>query len=95
MDTWTYFVLGIIVANIFKAVYKIARQELGRRREKNLLKVVKIEFPDSGTITFSSIETSDKKAMADLKRQILGHTELEKEAEDEFAMIDFPVKPPQ
>jgi len=87
---WEYFVLGIIAAQILKMLYLIATKEIQRRQEKRFLKLVKVVFPDNLVITFTTIETSDRRALRDLEEQVLGYA-----AEvDEFKMEDFPPREP-
>jgi hypothetical protein len=92
MNSWTYFIFGIIAYQIAKMVYLIATKELGRRRERLFLRQVKIEFPDADPIRLTSIETSDKAAMEDLQRQ-LAALHVEDPETDEFEMLPFPKRP--
>jgi len=92
MNSWTYFVLGVITYQIAKMIYLIATKELGRRRERLFLRQVKIEFPDADPIRLTSIETSDKAAMEGLKRQLTELSAADPET-DEFEMLPFPKRP--
>jgi len=67
---WWYFFLGMIFWQ-FSHVFVIAiNQAVIRHREKKFLKLVHVVFPDQEKITLISLDTSDKRAMAKLERQL-------------------------
>lgn len=80
--TWEAFVLGVIVYQIFKMVYLGLNQHLKERREKRLLKMLQITFPDNNKITFITIDANDKRAMAKIEEEVRSHYDI-KEDEDE------------
>jgi hypothetical protein len=72
---WGYFVLGIITYQIAKMLWQISQKELTIRREKKFIKQLRIELPDSGQIALITVQSSDKKAIKDLERQLREQTE--------------------
>lgn len=67
---WQYFVLGIIAWQIIKMLAQSINREVIERRQKRFLKMVSVMFPDKEKIAFISIDSSDKRAMAKLERQV-------------------------
>lgn len=67
---WTYFILGMVVWQIIKVVAMEVNRFIIERRTKKFLKLVNVVFPDQEQITFIALDTSDKRAMAKLERQI-------------------------
>lgn len=92
--TWEYFILGVIAAQIGKMLYLIGREGLERHREKSVLRVARVKFPDNSSVTFTSVETSDKKAMEEIKRDILAFKPLSVARVNEYEMTPFPERPP-
>lgn len=90
---WAYFVLGVITYQILKMIVLIVRNESIRLHEKRFLRQARITFPDAGTITMTAIETSDKKAMDDLRRQLLSASDPDIDGDDEYEMDPFPDRP--
>jgi hypothetical protein len=74
MNGW-YFVLGVIAFQLIKILYLAIDHELRERRQRRFLRAVHVEFPDSTTRTFIAIDTSDKKAMAKLEKEIRARSE--------------------
>jgi hypothetical protein len=71
--TLAYFVLGVIAYQIIKALVLIARKEIREYRDRRFLRQVRINFPDAKDITLTSVSTSDKKALANIERQLREH----------------------
>lgn len=90
---WAYFALGVISYQILKMIILIVRNESTRLREKRFLRQARVTFPDAGTITMTAIETSDKKAMDDLRRQLLSVSDPHIDVDDEYEMDPFPDRP--
>ena len=67
---WAYVILGFIAYQIVKMLFLTIRQEIKEHREKKFIKLVNIEFPDSGDITYIAIESSDKESMTKLENQL-------------------------
>lgn len=63
MSTWAYFVLGIIAYQILKMLYLILDRSVSTHREKKVLKLVRVHFPDNSKISFITVDSSDKRAM--------------------------------
>lgn len=74
-----YFVLGIIAFQILKMIYLGLKQNLKERREKRLLKMVQVIFPENEKITFVTVDATDKRAMARIEREIRSHYEIDEE----------------
>lgn len=68
---WQYFVLGLVAFQILKMLWMATQHELERRRDKRFLKFVNLVFKDSATVTLVSLDSSDKRAMAQLKEQVI------------------------
>lgn len=69
--TLAYFFLGAIAYQIVKALILIARKEIREYRDRRFLRQVRIIFPDAkNNITLTSVSTSDKKALANIERQL-------------------------
>lgn len=71
--TLAYFFLGVIAYQIVKALILIARKEIRVYRDRRFLRQVRINFPDAENITLTSVSTSDKKALANIERQLREH----------------------
>ena len=67
---WLFFSLGLLVWPIIRVLAVALNQAVIDRRTKKFLKLVNVTFPDQEQITFISLDTSDKRAMAKLERQI-------------------------
>jgi hypothetical protein len=65
-----YFVLGVIFYQIVKMLALGINQAVINRRSKKFLKLVSVTFPDRENITFISIDTSDKRSMDRLEKQL-------------------------
>jgi len=70
MNHWWYFLLGVIVAPFLRVLALALNRAVIEHRQKRLLKLVNVHFPDQDNITFISIDANDKRAMAKLERQI-------------------------
>lgn len=67
---WSYFVLGIVAYQIIKMLAKVINREVIEYRQRRLLKLVNITFPNRKDVTFIAIDTSDKRAMKRLEREL-------------------------
>lgn len=82
-DPWVYVVLGVIAYQIGRMVYLVLDQQLRERREKRILKLVNIKFEDDRKdITIITLDTSDKRAMAKLERELRERFNFEEEEDD-------------
>lgn len=70
MTVFAGFVLGVIAWQILRSLYLILEIELRKRRERRFLRAVAVEFPNSTTRTYIAIAASDKKAMAEIEKEI-------------------------
>ena len=78
---WGYFIVGMVSYQIGRLIvlvvkaemiqWKLLKNRIRDAREREVLVVARIQFPDATTITISSVDTSDKKAFEDLERQLL------------------------
>lgn len=76
---WAYLVLGLVGYQIVKMMVKVINHEIIQYRHKRFLRMVNIEFPDHTDITFIAVDTSDKRSMDRLKRQLREQYELSEE----------------
>lgn len=74
---WSYFILGVFVYQLVYFLIKTINHEVVRYRQRRFLKLVHIFYPAGNKITFISIETTDKKAMKDLERQLRKQYEVD------------------
>ena len=81
---WLYFTIGIIVSPFFRLLALAINRAVIEHRQKRLLKLVSVKFPDHGDVTFISIDANDKRAMAKLERQIREQYDVPDEAEDDY-----------
>lgn len=70
MNWWLYFILGLIAWQVIKISALAINRAVIEHRQKRFLKLVNVKFHDKKQITFISLDTSDKRAMAKLERQI-------------------------
>ena len=78
---WGYFIVGMVSYQIGRLIvlvvkaemiqWKLLKNRIRDAREREVLVVARIQFPDATTITISSVDTSDKKAFEYLERQLL------------------------
>ena len=80
---WQYFVLGVIAYQIFKMLALAINHAIIEHREKKFLKLVNIEFPDKPKITFIALDTSDKRAMAKLERELRERFDIPEEQDED------------
>ena len=76
---WLYFLFGMIIWQIIRTIAIAINQAVIERRQKKFLKVVDIKFPDHTKVTLISVDSSDKRAMAKLERQLSDQYEYEDE----------------
>lgn len=69
-DPWVYIVLGAISYQIIKMLALTINVLVIEHRKKRFLKLVNVKFSDKQNITFISIDTSDRRSMAKLERQL-------------------------
>lgn len=67
---WLYFGLGVITTPILWLLAKAINTEVIKYRQKRLLKLVSVIFPDREDVTLISIDANDKRAMTNLERRI-------------------------
>lgn len=67
---WLLFVLGVITYQILKMVYLIIDRAIIEHRRKKVVRIVQALFPDNSKITFAAIDASDKRAMAQILKQL-------------------------
>lgn len=80
---WWFFALGLVVSPLLGLLAKAINQWVIEYRRKRFLKLVKIDFPDNSKITLISVDTTDKRAMAKLERQLRDEYDLIALPEDE------------
>ena len=67
---WIYFVLGFVTWQIIKMFAKAINQAVIDYRHKRFLKLVNVKFPDHSGVTFISVDSSDKRSLQKVERQI-------------------------
>jgi hypothetical protein len=67
---WGYFIIGIIAYQLLKLLAKAVNRGIIEHRQKRFLKLVDVMIPGKGKITLISIDTSDKRAMARMEREL-------------------------
>lgn len=68
--SWQYFVLGVVFWELIKALALSINRAVIDHRQKRFLKLVHVTFPENQKIAFIALDTSDKRAMRQLERQI-------------------------
>lgn len=68
--SWQYFVLGLVAYQILKMLALAINRAVIEHRQKKFLKFVQVTFPDDKKIAFIAIDSSDKRSMSKLERQI-------------------------
>lgn len=76
---WTYFILGMIAYQIGKMFLLVLHKEIDDRRQRKFIKLVSISFPDKKDIRFIAVDSSDKRAMANIERQLRADWDLPKD----------------
>jgi hypothetical protein len=74
---WWYFTLGVIFFQFLKVIVKAINREVIHHRQRKFLKLVDVMFPGHGSITLIAIDTTDKRAMKRLERQLREQFEIE------------------
>lgn len=67
---WAYFVYGLIAYQILRMLVVAINHEIVEHRQRKFLKLVNVTFPDKKDITFISLDTSDKRSMNRLEREL-------------------------
>jgi len=67
---WWYIILGIVAWPFIKFVAKSINREVIRYRQRKFLKLINVTFPDNDQITLITIDTSDRRAMRKLQREL-------------------------
>jgi hypothetical protein len=71
VNTWVYFVLGMIAWQVIKMMALAINREVIERRQRRFLKLVSVKFKDEReNVTFIALDTSDKRAMKRLEQQL-------------------------
>jgi hypothetical protein len=75
--TWPYLLLGIVAWPFIKLLAKAINHEIVHHRQRKFLKLVSVMFPGNEKITLITIDTTDKRAMKRLERQLREQFEVE------------------
>lgn len=70
MPDWAIFVLGVICFQIIKLLALSFNQWVIERRQHRVFRLIEITFPGRKAIKFVAADSSDKRAMANIERQI-------------------------
>lgn len=84
---WAYFVLGLIAFQLLKMLALTINQAIIERRQKQMLKLVQVIFPDNEKISFITVDATDKRAMAKIEREVRSHYDVE---EDSIRVDPYP-----
>lgn len=68
--SWGYFVLGLIAYQLIKLLVLSLNQYIIERRQRRVLRLIEITFRGRKAIKFVAVDSSDKRAMAKIERQI-------------------------
>lgn len=79
---WIYIILGMVIWQLIKIMAIVINQAVIDRRQQKVLKLVNVVFPDQEQITFISLDTSDKRAMAKLERQLRDQFDSPEQADE-------------
>ena len=79
MDNWLYFVLGLIAWQLIKTVALAINQTIIEHRQKKFIKLVNIRFPERKDIALISVDSSDKRGMKKIERELREQYGLEEE----------------
>lgn len=79
---WIYIILGMVIWQMIKIMAIVINQAVIDRRHQKFLKLVNVVFPDQEQITFISLDTSDKRAMAKLERQLRDQFDSPEQADE-------------
>jgi hypothetical protein len=91
LPQWAGFVLGCIAYQILKAGWLIFEAEVKKRRDKRVLKLVQVTFPDNQRITFVAMASTDRRAFEKMKREIKSHYNVEIDEGVEGSALPRPV----
>jgi hypothetical protein len=84
---WAYFVLGLIAYQLVKILHLAIKYAIIDHRQKKFIKLVNIRFPDRRDITFITIDSSDKKGLENIERDLRAKYGLEPEEEEDDPMV--------
>lgn len=87
-----YFVLGLIAFQILKLLALGINQAVVEHRQKRVLKLVQIIFPENEKVTFVTSDSSDKRAMAKIERELRLYYDSEEDEDDDLPQFDFDTK---
>jgi hypothetical protein len=79
---WLYFVLGFITWPIVRMSAVTISRELVDYRQRKFIKVVNIRFRDRPSIAFISVDSSDRRNMKKIERDLREQYGIEVEEED-------------
>jgi hypothetical protein len=80
VNTWVYFVLGMIAWQVIKMLALAINREVIEHRQRRFLKLISIKFKDEReNVTFVALDTSDKRAMKRLEQQLRTEFDLPEE----------------
>jgi hypothetical protein len=80
VNTWVYFVLGMIAWQVIKMLALAINREVIEHRQRRFLKLISIKLKDEReNVTFVALDTSDKRAMKRLEQQLRTEFDLPEE----------------
>lgn len=79
---WGYFILGLIAYQLLKMLAQSINQFIIERRQKKFIKLVNAKIPGKGDITFIAVDSSDKRALAKMERQLREKFDFDEDEDD-------------
>lgn len=76
IPNWGLVLLGVVFFQILKSCWLIFEAEVKKRREKKILKLVRVQFPDASNITYVVMDSSDKRSFTRMVDQIKRHFDI-------------------
>jgi len=77
---WTYFIFGLIAWQLLKILWLAFERAVIEHRQKKFLKLVNVTFKDGReSVTFISLDSSDKRSMKRLEDQLREQFDLPSE----------------
>lgn|SRR3954469_4330694 len=88
---WLYFGLGLIAWPIVEMLALAINRKIIEHRQKRFLKLVNVRFPDRKDISFIVVDTSDKRSMQKMERELRDHYGIEMDdIEDQSMALRLP-----
>lgn len=70
MSPWWYIALGWVSAPFLRVLFQALNRSIVERRRKRFIALVRVIFPDNESIAVISMDSSDRKSMKAVERQL-------------------------